>query len=117
MSWECEEGRENAEAPGVEASGAVYERISHVHAIVKAEETRTISDVLQSFGSFAAHAILERLRSEKRYDLLACFAQRQGRDAANRHWVWQPIHPKNIYSVAFLRERWEYTHNNSVAKH
>jgi putative transposase len=90
---------------------------NHFHAIVKPEETRTISEVLQSFGSFTAHAILDRLRSERRYDLLACFAQRQDRDTTKRHQVWQPIQPKNIYSVAFLHEKLEYTHNNPVAKH
>jgi putative transposase len=89
---------------------------THFHAIVKPEETRTISSVLQSFGSFTAHAILARLESERRYDLLTCFGQRQDRDSSKRHQVWQPIQPKNIYSVAFLREKLEYTHNNPIAK-
>jgi hypothetical protein len=44
-------------------------------------------------------------------------SQRQDRDATKRHQVWQPIQPKNIYSVAFLREKLEYTHNSPVAKH
>jgi putative transposase len=88
----------------------------HFHAIVKPEETRTISSVLQSFGSFTAHAILARLESERRYDLLPCFGQRQDRDVRRRHQAWQAIQPENIFSVAFLREKLEYTHNNPIAK-
>ena len=48
---------------------------SHLHAVIKPEETQTISSVLQSFGSFTAHAILTRLRDDERHDLLAFFAQ------------------------------------------
>jgi putative transposase len=90
---------------------------NHCHAIVKPEGTRTISGVLQSFGSFTAHAILAHLRSEERNDLLTFFAQRQDKDTSKQHQVWQPILPKNVYSVAFLREKLEYTHNNPIAKH
>ena len=89
---------------------------NHLHAIIKPLADQTISSVLQSFGSFTAHAILARLKSEGRYDLLTFFAQRQDRDASKKHQIWQPIQAKNIYSVAFLREKLEYTHNNPVAK-
>ena len=89
---------------------------NHLHAIVKPEEPRTISSVLQSFGSYTAHAILTRLKDGERHDLLAFFAQRQDKDASKEYQVWYPIQPKNIYSVAFLREKVEYTHNNPVAK-
>jgi hypothetical protein len=71
--------------------------------------------VLQSFGSFTAHAILARLRSEDRCDLLAFFAQRQDRDSSKKHQIWRPIQAKNVHSLAFLREKLEYVHNNLVA--
>ncbi len=89
---------------------------NHCHALVKPLEDQTISTVLQSFGSFTAHAILARLRSENRRDLLAFFSQRQQRDAGKSHQIWQPIQAKNIYSITFLREKLEYIHNNPVAK-
>jgi len=89
---------------------------NHLHAIVKPVDEQTISSVLQSFGSFTAHEILARLRSERRQDLLAFFAQRQERDAGKNHQIWQPIQAKNIYSEAFLQEKLEYTHNNPIAK-
>jgi REP element-mobilizing transposase RayT len=90
---------------------------NHLHAVIKPRETQTISSVLQSFGSFTAHAILARLENEDRHELLRFFAARQDKDRGKQHQIWQPIQPKNIYSVPFLREKLEYTHNNPVAKH
>jgi REP element-mobilizing transposase RayT len=90
---------------------------NHCHAIVKPEGERTISSVLQSFGSFTAHAILARLESEGCRDLLTFFAQRQDRDTSKQHQIWQPIQAKNAHSAAFLRQKLEYTHNNPIAEH
>jgi len=36
---------------------------THLHAIIKPAESQTISDNLQTLGSFAAHAILKQLRA------------------------------------------------------
>jgi putative transposase len=89
---------------------------NHLHAIIKPRGEHSISSVLQSLGSFTAHAILARLRDDRRQGLLTFFAQRQDRDAGKSHQIWQPIQAKNIYSVAFLRQKLEYIHNNPVAK-
>lgn len=89
---------------------------NHCHAIIKPGETQTVSTVLQSFGSFTAHKILDHLKSKGRHELLAFFAQRQEKDARKQHQIWQPIQAKNVYSVEFLREKLEYTHSNPVAK-
>jgi REP element-mobilizing transposase RayT len=89
---------------------------NHLHAIIKPLGDRSISSVLQSFGSFTAHAILDHLKDEARQDLLTFFAQRQDQDASKKHQIWQPIQAKNIYSIAFLCEKLEYMHNNPVAK-
>jgi putative transposase len=75
------------------------------------------SRVLQSFGSFTAHAILTSLRGEERHDLPAFFSQRAERDASKEYQIWQPVQAKNVYSAAFLREKLDYIHNNPVAKH
>jgi len=88
----------------------------HLHTIIKPCEGQTISSVLQSFGSFTAHSIQARLRTDQRHDLLAFFAQHRERDASERHQIWQPIQAKNITSPSFLREKLEYIHNNPVAK-
>src|SRR3972149_10769489 len=42
---------------------------SHLHLILK-PESGTISDIVQQFGSYTAHAILERLRKDGKNDLL-----------------------------------------------
>ena len=89
---------------------------NHLHAIVKPLQDRSISSVLQSFGSYTAHAILARLRDDARDELLAFFARRQDQDASKDHQVWQQIQTKNVYSSAFLREKVEYLHNNPMAK-
>jgi len=70
----------------------------HLHAIVKPARDQSISSVLQSFGSFTAHAILQRLKRDKQNDLLAFFATRQDKDAGKDHQIWQPIQAKNIGS-------------------
>jgi putative transposase len=90
---------------------------NHAHFIIRPIGEQTISTVLQSFGSYTAHAILDQLRQDGRMDLLAFFAQRQDRDASKEHQIWLPIEAKNVHSVEFLHQKVEYTHNNPVAKH
>jgi putative transposase len=89
---------------------------SHLHAIIRPLGAHTVSDVLQSFGSFTAHAILRRLRQDGRHDLLAVFAHRQDRHPKKKHQIWQPLQAKNIFSRAFLSEKLTYIHNNPLAK-
>jgi len=89
---------------------------NHIHAIIKPCAYYTVSGVLQSFGSFTAHAILERLRETPQTALLTHFAQRQDRDERKAHQIWQPLQAKNVWSEAFLRQKLEYIHNNPVAK-
>jgi REP element-mobilizing transposase RayT len=89
---------------------------NHLHALLKPRAPHTISQVLQTFGSFTAHAILHQLREEQDTDHLHFFAQRQVHDASKRHQIWQPIQAKNVYSEPFLRQKLEYIHNNPVAK-
>jgi putative transposase len=90
---------------------------THAHFIIRPLGERTISTVLQSFGSYTAHAILHQLRRDKRTDLLTFFAQRQDQDESKEHQIWLPLEAKNVYSVEFLRQKVEYSHNNPVAKH
>jgi len=90
---------------------------NHAHFILRPLGEQTISTVLQSCGSYTAHAILDQIRQDGRTDLLTFFARRQDQDVNKEHQVWLPIEAKNVYSVEFLRQKVEYTHNNPVAKH
>jgi REP element-mobilizing transposase RayT len=90
---------------------------NHAHWIARPLGERTISSVLQSFGSYTAHAILGQLREDRRMDLLNFFAQREHRDGTKNHQIWLPMQAKNVYSAAFLRQKVTYIHNNPVNKH
>ncbi len=89
---------------------------NHLHAILKPAAEKTISQVLQSFGSFTAHAILKQLQEDRFESLLAFFTQRQDCDPHKQHQIWQPIQAKNIWTEAFLRQKLEYIHNNPAAE-
>ena len=88
----------------------------HLHALIKPRNPFTISQVVQSFGSFTAHAILNQLRRNERTDWLQFFSRRQDKDTNKRHQIWRPIQAKNVYSEPFLRQKLSYIHHNPVAK-
>jgi len=89
---------------------------THFHAIIKPAEGRTISENLQSLGSFTAHTILKQLQDYNLIEELRLFAEHRQPDRTEKHQIWQPMQAKNIYSPEFLREKLEYIHNNPVAK-
>ncbi|MGA2625366.1 MAG: transposase [Bacteroidota bacterium] len=89
----------------------------HVHAVIQPMDGQTISGILQSFGSYTAHRILNELRNQNRLDLVRYFhGQALRANSGEEHRIWQKIQAKNIYSAAFLRQKLEYLHNNPVAK-
>jgi REP element-mobilizing transposase RayT len=88
----------------------------HAHWIVKPLGQCTISAVLQTFGSYTAHTIVDQLAEDGSADLLAYFAQRWDRDTGKNHQIWLPLEARNVYSAAVLRQKMEYIHNNPIAK-
>jgi putative transposase len=87
---------------------------SHLHAILK-PESDSIGEIVQKFGSFTAHEILNKLRAQNQKDLLELFQQKK-RDKRHEHSIWQDIQAKNIYSMDFLQQKMEYIHQNPMAK-
>ena len=87
---------------------------SHLHLILKPEH-KPIAEILQEFGSFTAHKILQQLRKDQKDDLLKFFHE-QRRDSRHQHSIWQDIQAKNISSHRFLAEKIEYIHSNPVSK-
>ena len=71
---------------------------THFHAITQSIEGRTISDDLQSLGSFTAHAILQQLRVDNLTSELNFFAANREPDRTEQHQIWQPMQAKNIYT-------------------
>lgn len=72
---------------------------THLHAIILPLD-RTIGALLQNFGSYTAHNILQKLREENRKDSLDFFNAHR-RDSSIEHSIWQDIQAKNIYSESF----------------
>ena len=89
---------------------------THFHVLTQPVEGRTISDNLQSLGSFTAHAILQQLQADNLIEELEFFAANREPDRTEQHQIWQPVQAKNIYSPALLREKLESIDNNPVAK-
>jgi len=87
---------------------------SHLHTLVKPEND-TIGELLQDFGSYASHAILEQLIKDRRDDLIQFFHE-QRRDIRHQHSIWDDIQAKNVYSMKFLNQKLEYIHQNPVSK-
>jgi putative transposase len=87
---------------------------THLHSIVLPLD-RSIGNLLQNFGSFTAHKILQKLLEENRKDLIEFFHAHR-RDNNLEHSIWQDIQAKNIYSEKFLFQKMEYIHQNPVAK-
>ncbi len=87
---------------------------THLHWIGKPSDPFEISHVLESFASYTAHEILKALRREGRDDWLTVFAAHA--EPGKNHRIWQKTEAKNVYSVEFLREKVEYTHNNPINK-
>ena len=87
---------------------------SHLHILLK-PEGYSIGEIVQQFGSFTAHEILQKLREDNKTTLLNLFKQEK-RDERHAHSIWQDIQAKNIYSMDFLLQKMEYIHQNPIAK-
>ena len=89
----------------------------HVHFICRPTGDRTISRVVQVFGSFTAHEFLRVLRSNADKKLVAYFQRwAQKKRGKARHQFWQQIQARNIFTARILDQKLEYLHNNPTAK-
>lgn len=87
---------------------------THTHLLIKPEK-QTIGETLQQFGSYTAHEILKKIRGDEKSEWLKIF-QQQKRDPRHRHSIWQDIQAKNIFSMEVLEQKFEYIHQNPIAK-
>ncbi len=87
---------------------------THLHWICKPCDPFTINEILQSFAPYTAHEILKMLHTEGRDDWLTVFAAHA--EPGKNHRIWQDTEAKNVYSLGFLSEKMEYTHNNPANK-
>ena len=87
---------------------------SHIHAIIKPLNQR-ISESLQAFSSFTAHAIVKKLVEINEMESLEVMRQEKS-DSRSKYSVWQAFHSENIFNEKFLNQKLEYIHSNPVKK-
>ena len=92
---------------------------NHVHMIVQAVSTFTISEILRDVKKFTSRAITNKLEIEKPegyQNVLSKFAEAgKSLKRITTYKVWQDGNqPKLIYSNKFLKEKLAYIHNNPV---
>ena len=92
---------------------------NHLHMIVRATGTCTLSEILRDFKKFTSKEIVHQMEmqgSTKKEWLLAYF-QEHGKDSVNGkgYKIWQNgNHPLEISSNWFFDQKLDYIHNNPV---
>lgn len=93
---------------------------NHVHFAVSAKDANT-SEIMRDFKKFTSRQILDAIRSniyrESRRDWMLALFRRAGQ--ANSHnydsQFWQQqLHPIELYSPFFIRQKINYIHRNPV---
>ena len=92
---------------------------NHIHLMVQAKGSQTLSEVIRDFKAFTATSILKDLpeSSESRWQwlmyLFGYFAKKNKR--TSEHQFWQSDnHPIEVYSKKVLRQKLNYIHQNPV---
>ncbi|MEM8525342.1 MAG: transposase [Bacteroidota bacterium] len=94
---------------------------SHLHLIVRTDNTTGLSPIIQSFKSFTANQFLRYIKDTKKPEsrrewLLNHFAfnARKSRNHS-QHQIWQrDNHPIELYSPKVIRQKLDYIHYNPV---
>ena len=88
---------------------------NHFHLIAS---HRNLSKVLPSYKKYTARKIIELFNSEGKNEIL--FQLRVCKPdykTTSRHQFWQEgFHPKKIFSLKMLNQKFEYIHDNPVRK-
>ena len=87
---------------------------THIHFIIKPRNVE-ISEILQQFGSYTAHAIIRQLERNDRKKLLMYFHKNR-RPCVEGCSIWQDIQAQAIVDESTLSTKLEYIHNNPVNK-
>lgn len=85
---------------------------THLHCILKPTNC-SISGILQQFGSYTAHQIINNLQSDQHIEVLNEFHLFR-RHPDRQYSIWQDIQAKNIFTQKYLEQKLEYIHNNPV---
>jgi putative transposase len=90
---------------------------NHIHLLIKPCKGYTISQNVQSFGSYTSHALVDEFKRKNDERSLKMFTvETSAKDSGSVHQIWQKIQAKNISTQHFLRQKLEYLHNNPVTE-
>lgn len=92
---------------------------NHVHMIIQAVVSNTVSDILRDLKKFTSKAIVKKLEDEKPEGYMSIlkhfFEAGKALKRIKEYKVWQDGNmPKLIYKNKFLYEKLNYIHNNPV---
>ena len=90
----------------------------HIHLVLQPGSRGNISDIMRDFKKRTAKEIVDRLKEEKRTDVLNVFAEAAKRYHPNEkreYQVWEDrFDDVAVYSGKVLRTKIEYIHNNPM---
>jgi putative transposase len=93
---------------------------SHIHMVVKANVSITLSDILRDFKKFTANTILDKIENGKKESrrewLLHRFAYRGSTAPGNRKYRFWKLdnHPINLFTLPVIAQKVDYIHLNPV---
>jgi putative transposase len=91
---------------------------NHVHFIVRCREDDPLKDVLRDFKANMARLIVWQYQAERNQKVLGFLAAAVTRPEKQRFKVWEDgYNAKAVFSVDFLLQKIEYTHNNPLQPH
>ena len=91
---------------------------NHVHLIVRCLDGNKPADVVREFKKATANLILRHYEGEENHRALAFCASGVKRREKQRYAIWNDEYQaKDVFSLAFLRQKIEYIHNNPVQPH
>lgn len=87
----------------------------HIHLVLHSDRIR---DVVRNIKSYSAKSIIEKLKADKKTDLLNAFKENKLEyKKTSTYQVWQEgFHPKIIINPSELEQKINYIHFNPVRK-
>jgi len=86
---------------------------NHVHFIVRSLEDHVLSDVMRDFKKHTAKQIIRQYQAENNRRALAFLEQAASCIPDQQYKVWEDGYDaRDVFSLAFLRQKVEYVHNN-----
>lgn len=90
---------------------------NHIHLIVRAKESYRLSQIISDFKKHTTTEIYKKLESDNRKYVLNLLNNSYSKKKGYFSQLWQrENYPEMIYSLAFLKQKTEYIHNNPVKK-